>query len=1004
MIFSTKARRFHAGSALPALALAVLTASVLATPANAQDAGASTPTPPAPGTLTNGPNSPAQIDNAAAVDKGEGGNEEIVVTGTLFRRTNTETPSPVTVLTADNLAKRGITNVSDAVRSLAADSAGTLPPSFSANGAFAFGASAPSLRGLTTNSTIVLFDGLRGAFYPLADDGSRSFVDLNTIPDAIVERVEVLKDGASSLYGADAIAGVVNVITKKEIKGIEATGEAGISNRGDAGEQRFTLTGGYGDLSRQGFNVYLSAEYERDAQLFSKQRGYPFNTGNTTRTLADNGTSLGPDNNTNGTNAEGGGFVLRNGSTTSAIVFPATRSNAADPLSGVGLPGGVPQILNPAGCGAGTFDPTPGDASDGSYCEQDNVNQYGVIQPRETRFGLTGHVTVQLTPDIQAYAIGTYYQNKTYFIGQPEGTFERQPTTIRNLTLPITLPNGTLNPNNPYAADGEYAILKYNFGGIPVSTSISNRTYRGAAGVKGTFGDGWGFQADATYMRSTIDITYRGLLNYTALLAATEDGTFNFINPELNSQAQLNALSPDVKARATSDLWQVQGFVTKDLFTLPGGAVQLAVGGQARYEKINDPVQDPVDANGNYTTVGINLFNAVGHRYNEAAFFELTAPIEKWLEVDGSGRYDHYSEGFSHFSPKLGVKITPITQIAFRGTFSKGFRAPSIPESSGNVIGYVTVTPPANVIAQHLDANGNPNGYVKSYGIGEFAAGNPDLKPEKATNFTAGTIIQPVRWLSLTVDFYHIKKTGVIVGGGDYGSAINAFYNGDPIPAGYTILANPVDPDHPNATPTIQVVNAAYANANSLLVYGLDFSAQVQLPITTGVKLTSSVEANRVLRYNFTSGGVTQHYVGTLGPDNYTAGSGTPKWRGNWQNTLEAGPYTISGTAYYTDGYLGTAEDVLGAGTGHDCVNGALATSSDGSSSQKCHVKHFIDVDMTGSIKVNDNFTFYINVINIFDTKPPYDPASYSANNYNPAYAQAGIVGRYFRAGAHVKF
>ena len=98
-----------------------------------------------------------------------------------------------------------------------------------------------SLRGLTTDSTIVLFDGLRGASYPLADDGTRSFTDLNTIPDAIVDRVDVLKDGASATYGADAIAGVVNVITKREIKGLYGDASAGISTRGDAGEQRLRL-------------------------------------------------------------------------------------------------------------------------------------------------------------------------------------------------------------------------------------------------------------------------------------------------------------------------------------------------------------------------------------------------------------------------------------------------------------------------------------------------------------------------------------------------------------------------------------------------------------------------------------------------------------------------------------------------------------------------------------------------------------------------------------------
>ncbi len=184
---------------------------------------------------------------------------DIVVTGSLFRRTDTETPSPVTVLTSDDIAKRGITTVQGAIQSLSANNGPALTNSFTANGAFAGGASSVSLRGLTTSSTLVLFDGLRAAYYPLADDGTRNFVDLNTIPDAIVDRVEVLKDGASSTYGADAVAGVVNIITKKEIKGLHATAEAGVSQRGDAANHRLSATFGYGDLSEQGFNVYVSA-------------------------------------------------------------------------------------------------------------------------------------------------------------------------------------------------------------------------------------------------------------------------------------------------------------------------------------------------------------------------------------------------------------------------------------------------------------------------------------------------------------------------------------------------------------------------------------------------------------------------------------------------------------------------------------------------------------------------------------------------------------------------
>jgi iron complex outermembrane receptor protein len=150
--------------------------------------------------------------------------EEVIVTGSFMRRTAAESPSPVSVLSSEALEFRGINTVAEAVQRLPANNAGTIQTGWNTGFNFASGANAPALRGLTVQSTLSLADGLRLAPYPLADDGQRNFVDLNTIPSAIIERVEILRDGASSTYGADAIAGVVNVITKSEIQGFHIGG------------------------------------------------------------------------------------------------------------------------------------------------------------------------------------------------------------------------------------------------------------------------------------------------------------------------------------------------------------------------------------------------------------------------------------------------------------------------------------------------------------------------------------------------------------------------------------------------------------------------------------------------------------------------------------------------------------------------------------------------------------------------------------------------------------
>jgi iron complex outermembrane receptor protein len=183
--------------------------------------------------------------------------QTVVVTGSAIPRIDAETSSPVTVITAVQIERSGLTTVSDVVRAISADNSGSIPNAFS-NG-FAAGASGVALRGLTVNSTLVLIDGHRSASYAVSDDGERSFVDLNTIPLAAVERIEVLKDGASSLYGADAIAGVVNIILKPSYKGAEGTADVGTSQRGGGFTHKATFLAGGGDLDTDHYNAYFSA-------------------------------------------------------------------------------------------------------------------------------------------------------------------------------------------------------------------------------------------------------------------------------------------------------------------------------------------------------------------------------------------------------------------------------------------------------------------------------------------------------------------------------------------------------------------------------------------------------------------------------------------------------------------------------------------------------------------------------------------------------------------------
>jgi iron complex outermembrane receptor protein len=977
------------GSALSAIALVGLIGTA---PAAAQDASpqvqpsTSVSTPPQ-GDVSPAPTVAAASDGAGQADAGQP--QDIVVTGTLFRRTNTETPSPVTVLTAESLAKAGINNVSDAVRSISADSSGSVPTSFTSG--FGAGSSGVSLRGLSVNSTLTLIDGMRTANYPLADDGQRSFVDLNTIPNAIVDRVEVLKDGASSSYGADAIGGVVNIIMKKEIVGAYGTVEGGVTQRGDGGEQRATLTLGTGRLKEQGFNFYVSGEYQHNDPIYNRNRGFPYNTQDLT--------SIGGDNNNPGSVAPS--------STTSAVVAPTTQTTPGNILSGTGLATGPFQVLNPNGCAAGqTLVTTPrsGTSFVDQGCEQNLVSQYGQIQPEQTRFGVTVHGSAQINDRTQAYLIASYFQNDVKSQGNPSLIRSANPVNTQNIVLPVTLANGADNPNNPFNTP---AAIRYRFGDIANSSEYKNHVIRAAAGIDGQFGEGWGYSASITAAHSWLDITQNGYLNLAGLQTAITSGSYNFVNPELNTAAVRASISPTVRSEATSDLDMVQGVITKDLFQLPGGPLQVGVGGSIRYEAQNDPSQNP-----DFTTINLNQFSAVGNRTVESAYFEVNAPILTSLEIDGSGRFDHYSEGYSHFSPKIGVKFTPIRELALRGTFSKGFRAPSFAETSGSVVGFTAATPPCSLQAQHgatvtgTTCSGG-SAYNQSYSIGFNTAGNPNIKPELSTSFTGGVVVQPLRWLSFTADYYNIKKTRVITGGPLSNQALAAYYAGTALPAGYSVTPDAIDPSYPNAPARALFVNSPFANAAALKTSGLDFSALVQLKPSDDFHFTSRAEATYILHYDFKQSDADPFvdFVGTQAPYITSSGAGTPAWRGNWQNSIDYKAYTLTATAYYTSGYKAVAYDQYGANPTTGAVDCATSSTYQGTNPDfNCHVKHFVDVDLTGNVKVNDKFDLYFNVVNVLDQKAPLNAGNYAAINYNPTYTQIGAVGRTIRVGANFQF
>ncbi len=985
-----------------ALLLAAATPFAFAAPAFAQDLNAA---------QQNAENQAAAGKQLPSADTQ--GNEEIVVTGSMFR-TSSATPSPVTTLTAENLDQRGINTVQDAIQQLSSNNGPALTNSFTANGAFAGGASAISLRGLSTSSTLVLFDGLRAAYYPLADDGSRNFVDLNTIPDDIIDRIEVLRDGASSSYGADAIAGVVNIITKRKFNGVSGRAEAGISEDGVAANQRLTLTAGTGDLDEKGYNAYISGMYFKSDAVYNKDLPGVYATDD----LRGIG---GPNNVLNGIQPNGdiNGFSV--GTT------PYVRAGTT----------GRYQLLNPAaGCFDGTA-VTPSAASIAAsatiplnnVCQVDTTNNYGAVSPNIERFGGSARFTAKVGDTSEAYLAVNFQQNTSSYLGNtgvirgsaPTGILFPQFSTASGaanfaagssiLTLPVyvcaarvncTAANGRLNPNNPFAAQGQTAqLLARN--PQRMENETRSRVYRAAFGIAGTVFDSWDYKFDATAMHTDLRRKQNGYVYIQHLLDVIADGSYNFVNPGLNTQAVRDYLTPENITDASSDLYQAQLSVSKELFQLPGGPLQLGLGGSVFYEAVDAPSANP-DNNGpaqRYFT--INAFGTKGDRTVTSAFFELNAPIVTQFEVNVSGRYDRYSTGQDNFSPKIGAKFTPIRQIAIRGTYSKGFRIPSFAEANAlPTTGYVSQTT-ANIPAAFRAQYGATCGttptscpsYLTAYSIGQTTLASPNLEPEKSRSFTGGVLFEPIRNVSFTVDYYNIRKTGAITSPSS-APAIAAYYAGTAIPAGFNVIADAPDVNNPTARPRIAFVESQLVNSDTIKSEGIDFGANGRFALGP-INWTTNLDASLILELSTTfQDGTKETYVDTLGNFNLTAGNGTFRWKGNWQNTFEYNDISLTGTVNYTSGYDLSAVD---QGTGYrDC---GLAPDP---AYTGCRVKSYITVDSNVSFKINDKFTFYVNALNVFDRRPPLDPVTYGAHLYNAVQGGNGIYGRAYRAGARFSF
>jgi iron complex outermembrane receptor protein len=735
----------------------------------------------------------------------------VEVTGSRIRRAESETSQPIISLNREEIQAQGLTSVGDVIQNLAANGS-TLNTTFNNGGN---GETRVSLRNLGSNRTLVLVNGRRW----VGGTGLGGAVDLNTIPTAAVERIEVLKAGASSIYGSDAIAGVVNVILRTDYQGAELNGYLGMFDKGDGFRQSYDFTIGTSD---DRFSAMFGAGYVKEEPVMAGDREISaepsYHTGNlrgsSTTPMGRFGFGATPcqEQNASGAllylNADGTKTTTNTG-TPSIVAAGGRQSNLQTPFC---RPGTLTRDA------AGTVNRTTGLAGFRARTGSDLYNfapDNYLLTPQE-RKSIFGRASVNLTDNVSAFITATYNNRRSEQL---------------LAAMPIVLgfgPGAGAQPSQIYISSQSY----YNPFGQDV-TRVQRRavetggrsfnqnvdTFGFNGGLEGSF-ERWNryftWDAGMVYARNDENDTTNGLFNVLALKNALgpsfQDGAGGPIvcgtpdNPATTTVNERNVISgcvplnllggvgtitPEMLAYSTFVAHDELSYKMKDYYAnftgeiteLPGGMLAFAAGLERRSESGYDS-PDALINSGN-TTGNARTATAGGYNINEA-YVELSIPLlkdvpfAKQLEFDISSRLSDYSNFGQTVNSAFGFKWRPIDELMVRGNWAQGFRAPSISELfSGVADSFPTIGDPCSTTfggsynkltaeqKARCAAQGVPvGGYDQGNGqIRISVGGNPNLGPETSTTKTLGVVWSPKfipGSFDVSLDWWRIDLRNVI--------------------------------------------------------------------------------------------------------------------------------------------------------------------------------------------------------------------------------------------------
>jgi iron complex outermembrane recepter protein len=870
----------------------------------------------------------------------------VFVTGSNIPAVERETGLPVQVITRDEIERANFQTAAELINSISATT------SYSAfnvaqglgggGGGDGLGFAGGALRGLGFQFTVVLVNGRRIAHHPLAPRGE----DLNSIPLAAVDRVEVLKDGASAIYGSDAIGGVINFILRKDYRGFDVSAQYASPEHVGGYEKRITASGGFGDLASQKFNVQATVDYEKSGGIEARDRPFAAR-------------SYIPDYDIDRTSLE---------SSPANVGTPLGQRNpSGDPGNGYRNPSCAPP--------QSSFT-----ASNPYECRWFGDGSVALVPPTE-RLHVVASLAWQLDPQHQLFVDATWARNRF--------TYTPGPTAVSNLTTSPGSDGFLLPPASPFYP---HAFARtFGVDGTPLAlywraVELGQRTieptaeqWSAVAGMQG-LAMGWRYDAAFNYSRAQIETRYaNGFVRESVLLPILNSGVVNPFGA--NTEDVVNAMSvakiDGVLSSGRSSIAVLDFHASKDVLALPAGPMALAAGIQVLREKL-EQTAEPVLASGDVLNTN-SAASLSGSQNVEAAFAEVAVPLLESLDANVAVRYDHYDDFGSTTNPKISVRWQPVSRLLLRASAGTGFLAPSI---QGLFRGSaLLLTPEAHDDPARCPHTGSVQDCDRRFPA--LFGGNPALQPVVSRQWSAGAVLAPTRTLSLGIDYVSILLDDRI----NFISSVQVF---DQCPDGITgrtcqlIHRGSIDPANPALPGPITQVDQFLTNLGKAKVSAIDVNAQYIAPTQRFGRFAVALDGT----YN------VQHleqqadgsYVDLVGK--YSTSGGNPGVVPRWRHYLTLTWAYGSWTATLSESYqTGTYDQAPPAGSG--------GTS-----------RRIAAYDVWNLSAIYAGFarwTLSAGIRNLLDRDPPFSVQDQSLQvGYDPSYADPH--GRLYWAGARYSF